>query len=443
MTWLRKNLANDDKFFYSVNANSSAMTSLPRMKGFEKLTPVDEALNIFFKKLQPRKLEKEPIPLEEALGRIAAEDVVAQIDLPSFDRSAVDGYAVRAKDTFETSQTKPKIFRIVKEDEIRNMEAVPVWTGNPLPRGADAVIMLEHTRKLDKDKIEVWNPLAPGKNVSKAGEDIRKGEVAVKAGKRLKPHHIGLLAALGKTSINVVRKPVVAIISTGNELVEHGQTPKRGQVIDVNRLILSGLCKEIQAEPKDFGIVKDNMDNIAEKIREGLEKTDVVITTGGTSVGKLDLVPEAINEIGLPGVIVHGVAMRPGMPTALAIVQEKPIIVLSGNPVAAIVGFEVFARPLLLKLMGAENEFRPAVWAKLTRRVVSNLGFRTFLRVHVFWRNGEFFAEPVRVKGSGMLSTMTMANGFVAIPENKEGLEENDPVLVHLFDSIGGNNFDV
>lgn len=413
------------------------------MIGFEKLTPVDEALNIFFKKLQPKRLGKELIPIKEALERITAEDIVAPVNLPSFDRSAVDGYAVRARDTFETSQTKPKIFRIVKKEEIQKMEAVTVWTGNPLPKSADAVVMLEHTRKLDEDKIEVWSSITPGKNVSKVGEDIRKGEVAVKAGKRLKPHHIALLAALGITSVSVVRKPIVAIISTGNELVEHGQTPKRGQVIDVNRLILSGLCKEIQAEPKDFGIVKDNINNITEKILEGLKNADMVLTTGGTSVGQLDLVPEAINKIGSPGVVVHGVAMRPGMPTALAIIQKKPIIVLSGNPVAAIVGFEVFARPLLLQLMGAEDNFRPTVWAKLTRRVASNLGFRTFLRVRVFERNGKFFAEPVRVRGSGMLSTMTRANGFVVIPEKREGLEENEQVLVHLFDSIWGGTFNV
>jgi molybdopterin molybdotransferase len=407
------------------------------MKGFEKLTPIDEALNIFLKKLPLKRLEKELIPIEEAVGRITAEDIIAPVDLPSFNRSAVDGYAVKAKDTFETSQNKPKIFSIVEKEKIQTMEAVAVWTGNPLPKGADAVVMLEQTRKLDDGKIEVWSPLTPGENVSKRGEDIQKGEVAIKTGKRLKPHHIGLLAALGIASINVVRKPSVAIMSTGNELVELGKIPKKGQVIDVNRLILSSLCREIGAEPVDFGIVKDNIDDISEKIREGLEKTDIILTTGGTSAGHMDLVPEAVNKAGSPGVIVHGIAMRPGMPTALAIAQNKPIIILSGNPVAAIVGFEVFARPLLLKLMNAENDVRPMVRARLTRRVASSLGFRTFLRVYVFQRNGEFFAEPIRVKGSSVLSTMTRANGFVVIPENKEGLETDDQVLVHLFDSIG------
>jgi len=361
---------------------------------------------------------------------------VADYDLPPMDRSAVDGYAVRAQDTFDASQSSPKILKLTQNGRVGRDEAVQIWTGNTLPRGADAVIMLEYT-KLLQDQIEVWVPVTPGENVSKKGEDVRKGEAAIKAGTRLKPHHIGLLAALQATHVKVMKKPEVAILSTGSELVEVGYKPKPNQVVDVNRLVLSSMCLEIGAEPLDLGIAKDNIEEIKEKIRVGIEKADAIITTGGTSVGYADLVPKAVNQMGTPGVVVHGVAMRPGMPTALAVLHEKPIFILSGNPVAAMIGFEVFVRPVLLKLLGVENEPRPMVRAKLTRRVPSALGRRVFLRVRVFEREGEFFAEPVRIRGSGLLTTMTEANGYVIIPEEREGLNDNESVLVYLLDHLG------
>jgi len=409
---------------------------LTRLEGFKKLTNVDEALPILLKTLKLKRLPATRVSLQSARERVLAEDVVAKTDLPNFDRSAVDGYAIRAEDSFEASQFNPKILTLTENEQVGEEEAKQIWTGNALPKGADAVIMLEHT-KLVNGKIEVWKPVTPGENFSKRGEDIRKEEIAIKAGTRLKPHHLGLLAALGETHVNVVKKPKVAILSTGNELIELGQTPKPAQVIEVNRLILSNLCLELGTEPYDLGITKDDADKIADKIREGLKQADVVITTGGTSVGYADLVPIAVNQIGKPGVVVHGIAIRPGMPTALAVLDGKPVLVFSGNPVAAMVGFEVFAKPILLKMLGVEDEPRPALKAKLTRKVSSELGRRVFLRVYTFEREGEFFAEPIRLKGSGILSTMTKANGYMVIPENCEVLEEGEWVLVHLFDKVG------
>ncbi len=409
---------------------------MARLKGFEKLAGVDEALAIFLKQLKPEKPKAIQIPVQTALKRVLAENFIAETDLPPFDRSAVDGYAVRAEDTFEASQFNPKILKITKSDKIGEKEARPIWTGNPLPKGADAAIMLEHTKKLN-DKIETWIPVTPGKNVSKKGEDVRKGEVAVKAGTRLHPHHLGLLAALGATHVNVTEKPRVAILSTGNELVELGQKPKPDQIVGVNHLILSGMCLELGAEPLDIGIVGDDPKKIREKFEEGIKKADVMITTGGTSVGYADLVPKTVNQIGSPGVVVHGIAIRPGMPTALAVLYGKPVFILSGNPVAAMIGFEVFARPVLLKLLGVESEPRPVVKAKITRRVAAALGRRVFLRVHVFEEDDKLLADPVRIKGSGVLTTMTRANGYVIIPESREGLEKNELVTVHLFDKVG------
>jgi len=410
---------------------------LVRLKGFERLTGVDQALSIFLKQLKLKRLEPIQIPVHEALRRVAAEDFVAKTDLPSLDRSAVDGYAVRAEDTFEASQFSPKVLKLTEGDRLSKKEASPLWTGNPLPEGADAVVMLEHTKKV-QDKIEVWTSLTPGENVSKRGEDILKGEVAVEAGTRLQPHHLGLLAALGATHVSVVKKPRVAVLSTGDELVEPSRKPKPNQIVDVNRLILSCMCLELGAEPLDLGIARDDVKEIRMKVEEGVKRADATITTGGTSVGYADLVPAAVNKIGKPGVVVHGIAMRPGMPTALAILQGKPVLILSGNPVAAMIGFEVFARPVLLRLLGVESEPRPVVKARMTRRVAAALGRRVFLRVHTFERDGEFFADPVRVKGAGVLSTMTKANGYVIVPESREGLEEGELVTVHLFDKVGG-----
>ncbi|MFQ6063842.1 MAG: gephyrin-like molybdotransferase Glp [Candidatus Bathyarchaeia archaeon] len=408
---------------------------MARLKGFQKLTNIDDALSIFLGKLESKRLEPEQVQIRTALSRVTAEDVVADHDLPPFDRSAVDGYAVRAQDTFKASQFSPKMLRVTRNEQIGEKEAREIWTGNPLPEGADTVIMLEHTKR-KKDEIEVWNPSTPGENVSKRGEDVHKGQIAVKSGTRLKPQHIGLLAALAMTHVKVVEKPKVAILSTGDELVDLGREAKTNQVIDVNRLILSGMCWELGAEAIDLGIAKDDLSEIDAKIREGLRKADMLITTGGTSVGRDDLVPTAINRMGTPGVVVHGIAMRPAMPTALAIVQGKPAIVLSGNPVAAMMGFEVFARKLIQQMLGVESEPRPMVKARLTRKVPSTLGRRAFLRVRVFEKEGEFLAEPVRVKGSGTLSTMTEANGYVMIPESRQGLDEGETVAVHLFDRI-------
>lgn len=407
-----------------------------RLKGFQKLVSVDEALEIFFKETQIKKPETTIVPLNSALNRVLAEDIVAEEDLPKFDRSAVDGYAVRAEDTFEASQFKPKILKLTEKDSVGVKEARQIWTGNPIPNGADAVVMLENTKRVNNN-IEVWVSVAPGENVSRRGEDVRKGEVAVKAGTRLKPPHLGLIAALGISKVKVFERPKIAILATGNELVRVGEKPGKDQIFESNSITFSALCRELEAEPIDLGIARDDVDEILGKLNIGLEKADAIITTGGTSVGVLDLVPEAVNRIGKPGVIVHGVAMRPGMPTALAVVNGKPIIILSGNPIAAMFGFEVFARPLIFKILGMEREIaRPIVQAKLTRRVTTALGRRTFVRVKVFQHGEEMLAEPISARGSGIISTMTKANGYVVVPENREGLEAGETVSVHLFGNI-------
>jgi len=409
------------------------------MKGFQKLTFTYEALKTWLNTLQIEKCRETNVPLAEALNRVANETIVARESLPRFDRSAVDGYAVKAEDTLGASQFKPLLFKLSNKDEIEPSgprNTLQVWTGNPIPKGANAVIMLENTTKKG-DKIEIAAQLAPYDNISRKGEDLKKGETAVQTGTRLNPYHLGLLAALGITEIRVAEKPLIAVLATGNELAEAGKPRNEKQIFESNRVILSAMCAELDAEPLDLGVVEDNVDEIVERIQLGLKIADTVITTGGTSVGGLDLVPEAVNIVGKPGIIVHGVALRPGMPTALAAIEGKPVIVLSGNPVAAIVGFEVFARPLICRLLGMKKtELRPTAKATMTRKVSAALGRKVFIRVRTFEKEGDIFAEPVSARGSGAISTMTRANGFVIVPENREGISEGELVTVHLFGDV-------
>ena len=412
---------------------------MSKLKGFQKLTFTYQALQTWFDVLQLKRCREITIPLTESFNRVLAEDALAKEDLPRFDRSAVDGYAIRAEDTTGASQTKPLLFRLVEGEELADTahrEAKQVWTGNPIPKGANAVVMLENTKKIDP-KIEVWTQAAPYGNISRQGEDVKNGEVAVHAGTRLKPYHLALLAALGNTSATVIEKPKVAILATGNELAKGEEERGEKQVWESNRVMIAAMCWELDAEPLDLGIAKDNVEEIAEAITLGLKIADAVITTGGTSVGGLDLVPEAVNKVGKPGIVVHGIAMRPAMPTALAVLENKPVIVLSGNPVAAIAGFEVFARPLICKLLGMERqELRPTVKAVMSKKIATALGRKSFVRVKVVQKNEELVAEPVSAKGSGNLSTMTRANGFVIVPENREGLTEGEKVTVHLFGEV-------
>jgi molybdopterin molybdotransferase len=409
---------------------------LVKLKGFQKLTNTDSALSSWLDAMQIKKPKQSNVALCEALGRVLAESVVAKDDLPRFDKSAVDGYALRFEDSIGASQFKPAIFELTPTDEVRAKQAKQLWTGNLIPRGANAVVMLENTKRIE-GKLEVWSQLVPGDNISRKGEDVTKGQIVVEAGTRLNPYHIGLAAALGYSKLQVYVKPKIAILATGNELVEVGSASAENQIFDSNKIMLSAMCIELGAETVDLGIAKDNLDEIAEKVREGIQTADALITTGGTSVGGLDLVPDAVNKVGKPGVVAHGMALRPAMPTGVAVLEGKPVMILSGNPVAAIVGFEVFGRAAVCMLLGLnKTEQRPTVKAVMARKVSSALGRKTYVRVRVSLKNGEFVAEPVSAKGSGAISTMTTSNGFVVVPENREGLSEGESVFVGMFGSL-------
>lgn len=407
-----------------------------KLKGFQKLTLTDQAMQTWFNVLQIGKPKVAEVSLQQAFHRVLAEDLVAQEDLPRFDKSAMDGYAVKSADLAGATQSNPAILQLTQADQVGAKQAKQVWTGNPIPKGADAVVMLENTEKFGGE-LEVWSQLAPWTNVSRIGEDIKKGDLIVKTGTRLNPYSMGLAAALGYTNLKVTENPKIAIIATGNEITEVGTERLSNQIYDSNKTMIAAMCHELGAQTTDLGIVKDNTDAIAEKIRGALKTHDAVITTGGTSVGGLDLVPDAVNKLGKPGVIVHGVALRPAMPTAVAMLEGKPVLILSGNPVAAVIGFEVFGRPLICKMLGmSQTELRSIVKAVLARRITSALGRKTYVRVRVIMKNNDLFAEPVSAKGSGSISTMTQSNGYVIVPENREGINEGETVIVQMFGSL-------
>ncbi len=417
--------------------------TLVKLKGFQKLTSIDEALSVWLSKLQIKKPEENSVPLKDALGRVLTKDLITQDDLPRFDRSAMDGYAIKSEYTVGASQNKPAIFQITEAQELKEKEAKQIWTGNPIPKGADAVVMIENTKRRDGE-LEVWSPLAIGDNVSKRGEDIKKGEVVAKAGIRLNPYHVGLAAALGNSQVSVARKPKIGIVATGNEITEVGSQPSAGQIYDSNKVMLSAMCQEMGAEPIDLGIAKDDLDEIVSKIKKALQVSDAVITTGGTSVGGLDLVPDAVNKIGKPGVVAHGLALKPAMPTGVGILEGKAIMILSGNPVASVIGFEVFGRPLISRLLGMEKaEPRPILKAVMSRKIATTLGRKNFVRVNVSEKNGELIAEPVSAKGSGAISTMTRGNGFILVPESREGVREGETVTVHMYGLVEAAKQDV
>jgi molybdenum cofactor synthesis domain-containing protein len=416
-----------------------------RGKGFKKMEKASEALSKL-KAYVSFKPEIEEVSLEEAYGRILAEDIISKIDVPNFDKSAMDGYAVIAEDTYEASIFNPILLKIIGKNPIgeepkvylNHGEAVEVSTGSPLPKNANAVILLEWTKKVSEDLIEVYHSVHPWENVTRIGDDLRKGEVVLKKGVKLLPQDIGVLKVLGLEKIKVFKKPKVALISTGDELVESIKDLKPFKVIDVNKPILTGMIIESGGEPLDLGLAKDDFNEIKMKIKEGLEKADMIVLTGGTSVGEKDLVPEAINSLGFPGVISHGIAIRPGGATCLGVLNGKPVFGLSGYPVAAIIGFKLFVKPLIQIFLGSSQDLMVKLRVKAARRIPSPPGVKSFVRVIIKKFGKNYLAEPISTSGSGILSSIVKANGIIEIPEESEGIEEGEEVEAYLFRPIEG-----
>jgi len=411
-----------------------------RDRGFKEATRIEEARRILYEALQTVSLPSETIPVQGSLNRILAEDVGADASVPAFEKSAMDGYAVVAEDTFGSSQTNPSLLKLVGESKIgelpmktlRKGEAIAIATGAPVPQGANAVVIVENTKRLDTGDVEMYAAVAPGENISHIGEDVKQGTVVLERGRKLKPPDLGLLVSLGRETVSVVRRPKVAILSTGNEVSESGPVTS-GRIVDVNRPVLMAMVEECGGVPLDLGIAKDDAEEISKKLKRGLTSADLILVTAGTSVGKGDLVPDVINTLGKPGMLVHGIAMRPSLPTGLAVVNGKPIVSLPGLPVSAMIAFSTFVQPLILRMLGTEQDPQPKIRARATKRIVGVPGFRTFIRVLVTEKEGKLFVEPLRAPGSGILTTLTRANGMVVVPENVEGYDEGAEVEVQLF----------
>ncbi len=409
------------------------------MKGFTKLTPLNEALSQLLEHTKPPTLEAERIILEQALGRVLAEDVVAPFDIPPFNRSAVDGYAVRAEDTFGASPSNPAVLSLRTEVIEAGMppkfvlgenEAVEIYTGAPLPKGADAVVMAENAVK-ENAKLHVLSPVSPWQNVSRKGEDFEKGQVALRRGHLLQPWDIGVLASFNLSEVQVLRRVKAAVVATGCELIPPGGGLEEGKIIDSSRPLVKAFLEASGCEPIDLGIAPDDLREVANLIRRVLSEADFVVVIGGTSVGKRDLVPEAVKSL-KPTLYVHGLSIKPGKPTGFAVVSEKPVFMLSGYPVAALVGFEAIIKPWLHRKCGLPAALRPKAKAKLARRVASTPGVRDFLRVKLVKKNETLYAEPLRLTGSGLLSSITEADALLIIPEEVEGYDEGAEVEVEI-----------
>ncbi|MBC7339349.1 MAG: molybdopterin molybdotransferase MoeA [Firmicutes bacterium] len=379
----------------------------------------------------------EELAIEECAGRVLAADLVAPEDVPGFPRSTVDGYAVRAQDTYGAGESLPAY--LVLAGELRMGEApekplgqgecMAVATGGALPEGADAVVMLEHTETPGDGTVAVMRPVSPGENLVRPGEDIREGQVVLPRGRVLRPPDLGVAAALGYTRLPVYARPRVAIISTGDELVPPGEKPGPGQVRDVNACALAAAVRGEGGIPRLLGIVPDDRDALDRALREGLE-SDCVIVSGGSSVGARDLVAGALAELGEPGVLVHGVAVRPGKPVIIAVARGKPVYGLPGHPVSALVTFYLLVRPVIRYLAGADPfPVEPTVRARLGRNLASRAGVEEYVRVSLTREGAQLVAHPVLGK-SGLISTLARAWGLVRIPAEATGLAEGEEVEV-------------
>lgn len=303
-----------------------------------------------------------------------------------------------------------------------------------LPEGADAVVMIEHVNIISDDMIEVLRAVSPGENVIFKDEDVRKGEVVIKAGHRLKPQDIGALAGLGFREIKVTRKPVVSIILTGDEIVPHTEKVKKGQVRDVNSFTLEGLSYENGAIPLKMGIVKDEYAQIKEIVQKAYALSDVILITGGTSAGVKDLTAKVINELGSPGVLFHGASIKPGKPIIGGVCKGKPVFGLPGHPVAVYICFEIFVKPVIEHMLGlTDKKFRKIINARISRSIHSQAGREDFIRVSVEEKNAELWAMPLLSK-SGLIMSLVMADGIAHIPSELIGIEEGEKISVEIID---------
>jgi len=419
------------------------MTDTTRdMLGRSALIQVEEARQILLGRLAEHVPSQETVPLAEALDRVLAEPVIAPEDLPSHARSTMDGFAVFAADTFGASESMPAYLAISGEigmgqaptETVTAGTCLRIPTGGMLPEGADAVVMFEHTIPVDDRLVEVVKGVGAGSNIIGPGEDIARGRVALPAGHLLRPQDLGLLAGLGIAEVAVTRRIRVGIVSTGDEIVPYTETPSPGKIRNINTIALGGQVRRAGGLVRDYGIVADRRETFLPLLAEAVAENDLVLFSGGSSVGTRDLGEEAIAALGPPGILVHGVALKPGKPVIIGLSGSKPVFGLPGHPVSAMVCFDLFVRPAIDRLAGRIADPLPeeSIIARLDRNINSAPGRRDIVRVRLRREGGNWAAEPVLGK-SGAISSLSRAHGYFIIPESSQGVNQDTLISVHLY----------
>ncbi len=399
----------------------------------------DEAEARFRAALSLQPLGNEELPLADSLGRALAADVLARVDVPSFDRSNYDGFALRASDTFGASEMSPRTVRLQAgtldagtpaTQFVAPGEAVAIATGGMIPRGADAVLMIEHS-DVQQDRLLVRRAVTPGFGVAFAGTDIARGETVLRAGTLLTSRETGVLAAIGESRVLVWRRPRVAIISTGNEIIAPGEPMRPAAVYDSNSQVLADAVRELGGLPRHWGIVKDDVAALRSMMQAALAESDLVLLSGGTSKGKGDLCYRVVEELTDPGIVVHGVALKPGKPLCLAVTGGKPVVILPGFPTSAIFTFHEFVAPVLRAFAGLPGEQQETIPATLAMKANSEIGRTEYLLVGLVKTDEGLSAFPMG-KGSGSVTTFSRADGFVTIPRHTEIVDAGQEVQVRL-----------
>jgi len=408
---------------------------------FRKLLSLEEARKILKESFSPKPISAERVSLSEAHDRVLAKDIVAPIDVPPFDRSTVDGYAVKAVDTFGADEDRPVALKFCGQVNVgeppsvvvENGMTAEIATGAPLPKGADAVVMVEYSIRRG-DTIFIHRPVSKGENVMEAGSDIHKGETILRRGQRLASREKGVLAALGLKEVDVYKRPKVAVISTGAEVVEPGKPLPPGKVYDINAHTLSAAVLECGGEPINLGIIPDERDQLEAAVKKALNLADAVITSGGVSVGPKDIIPQVLDTLGKPGVIISGISVKPGKPTTIAVINGKPVFSLPGHPTSSLLMFHMIVRPVICKMAGRREEVSPMVKAVAATKMFPARGRRTFVMVNLTYdKTGKLLASPVPAGLSGAITTLAKAMGFVEIEEKKQFVNEGEEVTVYLF----------
>src|SRR6187397_253131 len=413
-----------------------------RQEQFLEVVSAEEARSRFEKHLELKPFAAENAKLADSRGRVLANDVIAAVDAPPFDRSNVDGFAVRAVDTSGASDGNPKVLTLNPEviacghmpvETVAAGTCTAIATGGVIPRGANAVVMIEQTELIEegKPRLEVRRAVLPGQFVSFAGSDIARGETLLRRGTEIGAREIGMLAACGLARIEVVRRPKVAVLSTGDELVEPGKPLRPAGVYDSNGAIVAAAVAEAGGEPIAFGAFRDDAMVLGKAVREALDASDMVVLSGGTSKGAGDLSHRVVSQLGKPGILVHGVALKPGKPLCLAVIGDKPLVVLPGFPTSAIFTFHAFIAPLIRAQAGLPPEAARSVDADVPVRIASELGRKEFVLVALVQGEQGLAAFPI-AKGSGSVTSFSQADGFIEIDALSATLDPGTQVKVTL-----------